>query len=170
MSGSNIVNIDSAKPQEDSVKTYCDSEAEIKQNPLARQLMMEIANGNQAAFDWMWSFWCFTHLFDDLVDKDKNVKTKDAASTLAYFVSSLSVNPFYLQNAHSLYPLIISACNRWIDGDKLKASEIERDRIHSEVVRCGDVDIYLHIAFLTGGWEHMRKCSENARLYDRFEG
>jgi len=148
---------------------YCDNPAEQNKNPLAKDLMMLIANGDAAAFQWMWDFWNFTHAIDDLVDKDVATECNKFAEALAKFVTALSINTFYQRNVFHLYPLIISACNRWIDGDKLKTSDNERDRIHSEVVRCGDVDLYLYIAYLTGGWEHMRICSEKARLYDKVE-
>jgi len=149
--------------------SYCDSTVEQEQNPHAKDLMTLIANGDMAAFNWMWDFWCFTHAIDDVIDKDKPVNSSQMAEALARFVSCLSINPFFLHNSYSLHPLIISACNRWVDGDKLKSSANERDRIHSEVVRCGDIEIYLHAAYLIGGWEHMRKCSNVARLYDKSE-
>lgn len=148
---------------------YCDNIAEQNKNPLAKNLMLMVANGDAAAFQWMWDFWCFTHAIDDLVDKDVPSDCARFAESLAKFVTALSINPFYLRNAFNLHPLIISACNRWVDGDRLKSSQNERDRIYSEVVRCGDIDIYLHIAYLIGGWEHMRMCSEKARLYDKVE-
>lgn len=147
--------------------TYCDKPEEVAANPHAKQLMHEVANGNQAAFEWMWDFWCFTHVIDDLVDADKKLTTAEAAMALAQFVTALSLNPFYIQNVASLYPLIISACNRWIDGDAMDKSGDQRSRIHSEVVRCGDLELFLHIAFLTGGWDHMRKMSGRVRRYDR---
>lgn len=146
---------------------YGDKEIELRTNPMAKQLMIEVAKGDAAAFQWMWDFWCFTHVIDDLVDKDKPVSGEEAAKALAQFVTALSLNHFYVRNVMSLYPLIVSACNRWVDGDLLDKSEKTKDRIHSEVVRCGDVDIFLHVAFLVGGWDHMRNISMKVRMYDK---
>ncbi len=146
---------------------YGNKAQELQSNPLAKQLMAEVANGDLSAFQWMWDFWCFTHVIDDLVDKDKPVTGEEAARALAKFVTALSVNPFYVRNVHSLYPLIISACNRWVDGDLLDAADNLRSKTHSEVVRCGDVDVFLHVAYLTGGWDHMRKLSMRVRMYDQ---
>lgn len=146
--------------------TYCDKPQEIAQNPMARTLMRDIAAGNEAAMQWMWDFWCFTHVLDDLVDKDKSPSTEEVALALAQFVTALSINPFYQQHSASLYPLIMSAINRWIDGDAMDRSENPKRRVHAEVVRCGDIDLFLHIAFLTGGWEHMRALSDRVRSYD----
>lgn len=147
--------------------TYGDKPSEQKANPMAKQLMAQVANGNAAAFQWMWDFWCFTHVIDDLVDRDKPLSGAEVAKALAQFVTAFSINPFFVQNAQSLHPLIISACNRWIDGDALDRSANQRDRIHSEVVRCGDIEVYLHVAYLTGGWDHMRNVSMAVRQYDK---
>jgi hypothetical protein len=148
-------------------ETYCDKSDEQQKNPLAKELLAKLANGDDAAFQWMWDFWCFTHMIDDLVDQDKDVTGPEAAKALARFVTALSMNPFYLQNAQSLYPLIISACIRWVDGDILDKSSDHRQRIHSEVVRCGDIDLFLHVALLTGGWDHMKRWSIEMRRYDK---
>lgn len=146
---------------------YCDSPQEQAENPIAKQAMAEIANGDASAFQWMWDFWCFTHVIDDLVDKDKSVSGEQVAQALVNFVGAMALNPFFLKHACFLHPLIVSCCNRWVDGDLLSKSDNERDRVRSEAVRCGDVDIFLHVAFLTGGWEHMRNMSAKARRYDR---
>ena len=145
--------------------SYCDTEFEQQKNPEARDLMRLIANGNSDAFQWMWSFWSFTHLIDDCVDKDVKVTSSQASNSLAEFVTSLSQNPFFLLNRSYLYPLIISACSRWEIGDDLENGTME-DKVRSQVVRCGDIDIYLGVAFILGGYNHMQECAKKCRSYD----
>lgn len=145
--------------------SYCDTECEQQKNPEARDLMRLIARGNADAFDWMWSFWSFTHLIDDCVDRDVKVSSAQASNSLAEFVTILSQNPFFLQNKNYLYPLIISACSRWEIGDDLENGTIE-DKVRSQVVRCGDIDIYLGVAFILGGYSHMQDCAKKCRSYD----
>lgn len=144
---------------------YCDQSSEVSKNPMAKEIMARIANGDAHAFEWMWAFWNFEHVLDDLVDKDKSLTSSDVAGSLVSFVIAMTANPFYTRNSATLLPLIISACNRWVDGDDL-ATKDDASKIRAEVVRCGDIDIYLHVAYLTGGWEHMRAVSPLARQYD----
>ena len=144
---------------------YCDTEEEILKNPEALPLMEEIANGDSDAFDWMKSFWSFTHFIDDCVDKDRIATSDEASLALADFVDSLVCNKFFLKNKSFLYPLIISACCRWRVGDSLEKGDHD-DQIRSQVVRCGDIDIYLGVAFLVGGFSHMAKCADKCRTYD----
>jgi hypothetical protein len=135
---------------------YCDKPEEQSENPLAKSILAQVAHGDPHAFQWMWAFWNFEHVIDDLVDGDKSPTIADVSKSLANFVTALSLNPFYLRHSATLFPLILSACNRWIDGDEIK----------SPAVRCGEIDIFLHVAYLTGGWDHMRAVSPIVRQYD----
>jgi hypothetical protein len=145
--------------------SYCDTQIELEANPEAKSLMQFISLGNQDAFRWMWSFWSFTHLIDDSVDKDKKITSEQASESLAEFIEALVQNKFFKQHKAYLYPLIISACSRWFVGDILDG-ETQEDRIRSEVVRCGDIDVFLGVAFCLGGFGHMQKCAMNCRSYD----
>lgn len=145
---------------------YCDKPSEFTANPDAKRQLAEIAMGNAECYTFMWAFWNFTHLYDDLVDQDKKVTPAEAAKTLAEFVISLSVNQFYRTNTHQLLPLILSACDRWVVGDKMKGSLDYETQIMSRVVRCGDLDVYAMCAYLVGGWDHLRAVSEKLRTYD----
>jgi hypothetical protein len=136
---------------------YCDKPAEVEENPRAKEILAHIANGDPHAFEWMWAFWNFEHVLDDLVDRDKSPTSADVAGSLAAFVVATTVNPFYVRHGATLLPLIISACNRWVDGDAMK----------NAAVRCGEIDLFLHVAYLTGGWDHMRSVSELTRSYDK---
>ena len=138
---------------------YAAKPSELDQNPRAPELLIQIANGNQDALRWMWSLWCFTHLYDDLVDKDKKVTADEASSELCRFIEQMTLNKFYRDNASGLLALLVSALNRWQMGDEMAKSSDSKQIIMARAVRCGDVDLYLHVAYLTGGWEHMRSMS-----------
>ena len=128
--------------------------------------MRLIASGNNDAYNWMWAFWSFTHLIDDLVDCDKNVTTEIASDSLCEFVECLTQNKFFLENKAFIFPLIISACSRWIVGDALDGSNDSEDKIRAEVIRCGDIDVFLGISYLIGGFTHMKNCATQCSLFD----
>lgn len=139
---------------------YCMQPDELAKNPNAPEVLLKIAAGNHDALRWMWSVWCFTHLYDDLVDRDKPVEANDAARELMRFIEQMALNPFFRAHAASLTTLLVSAVNRWMMGDKMAKSERGDERVMARAVRCGDVDLYLHVAYLIGGWEHMRAMSD----------
>ena len=144
---------------------YCDQEIERKENPHAKEWFKRICLDDSAAFDFLWRFWCFEHCYDDLVDQDKPCSIGTAAYELAAFIHTLSYNPFYLKHRDQLFPLMIQALNAWVDGDRMKKSKDSTERLAGAVVSCTDVSLAFHVAFLVGGWSHMRSLSD-MRQYD----
>lgn len=144
---------------------YCDAIDEMEKNPQAKEYFVKASNGNAEAYDFLWDFWCFAHCYDDLLDKEKPVPYEMGVRTFVKFFHMISYNSFYEKHKDQLYSHIISVCNRWLDGDEWEKSDNKMERIVSHVVRCGDVDLYLHVAYLTGGWDHMRHL-KSLRTYD----
>lgn len=144
---------------------YCDTAAEQEKNPEARYWFTQMANGDEDAFRFMWTFWSFTHLYDDLVDRDRPVTAEQAAGEFVSLLTTLLYNPFFVQHKDTLFPMIVSMFNRWVDGDLWEQSDQLFDQVASSVIRCGDVDLYHIVAFLTGGWDNMRR-THKARSYD----
>lgn len=144
---------------------YCDEPDEVAKNPDAKRHFRELANGNEHAFEFMWHFWCFVHCYDDMVDRDKPVSAEQAARAFAQFFLTINYNPFYLQHKDQLFGFIIQVFNRWLDGDEWEKSPDKMKRIASHVVRSGDVELYLHVGYLCGGWDHLR-AMKHTRGYD----
>jgi len=145
---------------------YCATQSELDKNPSARKWIKRISNGDSHAEDFAWNFWCFMHVFDDLIDKDVQVLPETAVAEFARFFTAICYNPFFLRHRDQLYPLIISLCNRCVCGDEWESCNDEEKRKLARVVRCGDLDIFFHIAFLTGGWNLMRELKD-MRNYDK---
>lgn len=144
---------------------YCDSDDERKKNPDAKFWLYTIANGNQEALRFMWTMWNWSHVVDDLVDRDKEVGVENAAKWFIKIAEELTFNQFYLQNSASLFPAIMQMFNRWCDGEIWEKSSDPVQKAASHVIKCGDIELYLTVAYLVGGWDHVRSCRE-ARSYD----
>jgi|APGre2960657404_1045060.scaffolds.fasta_scaffold86700_1 hypothetical protein len=140
---------------------YCSKPEEVAQNPNALGLMVLIANGNADAFDFIWRCWNFCHLLDDLIDKDKPVTITETARELFLFTQTIAINPFFQLNTASLLPMILNACNGWVAGEEANGKE------YAPAIKCSDFNIYSHVAFLVGGWEHMRYVDSKFRIYDK---
>jgi hypothetical protein len=128
-------------------------------------------------FRALWAFWNFAHVWDDLIDLDRpdgmdgaqwKLETKERMHrALAEFVSNLLMNPFLFTNAESVEAMLVSAVGRQLDGDLLKERGESEDL--QRAVRCGDVDLVLHLARLAGGWPCMRAVAPMCRFYDKGE-
>lgn len=118
-------------------------------------------------FNAAWSFWNFGHAWDDLVDESKwdDSRKELAWRALLEFVADLLTNPVYRDHAHGWSAMFASAVARNLDGDEM-ARSVNRDRAAlAPAVRCADVDILVHFAYLAGGWEMMRSIGRR-RDYD----
>ena len=102
---------------------YCETADELKKNPEAKYWIRKVCNGNQDAFDMLWGWWNFFHLFDDLVDQDKTAPKEIILKEFAFFITNLSFNKFYEDNKVSLCTLLLQLINRWLDGDEWEKSE-----------------------------------------------
>jgi hypothetical protein len=137
---------------------YCDTPDEVKKNPVAKKWIYAITNGNPDAFEMGWRIWNFNHMFDDLIDRDKDAPKELILGELVKFVEALSFNPFWNLHKQSIFPLMVSLAQRTLDAEDFEG-DIAR------CLRCGDLDLFAHIAYLCGGWEHMRKMKD-LRTYD----
>ena len=140
---------------------YCSKPEETSANPEAFKLFMLITNGNEFAFDFIWRCWNFFHLLDDLIDKDKPVTIQETSRELFLFTQTIAINPFFQEHKFSLLPMILNACNGWIAGEEANGKE------YAPVLKCSDFNIYSHVAFIIGGWEHMRYVDSKFRTYDK---
>ena len=144
---------------------YCDAPDEVEKNGHVKPDMVLIANGNADAFRFMWTMWNWSHVIDDLVDQDKPVGVENAAKYFVLMAQELSFNKFYLANSGYLFGLIVSMFNRWCDGEEFEHSNDRLKQAQSHVIKCGDLDLYLGVAHLVGGWDHVRRC-RGFRMYD----
>lgn len=135
---------------------------ELKKHPQTLEAFSEMSKGNPQVMAILWSFWSFSQCLDDLIDGSgwDLEKKEQAMKTLHDFVTDLMLNPFVLQNAQSIHGAFVSAMTRNMDGDMMKSStDAYRDGI-ATAVRCGDIDVIMHLAYLASGWAGLREVSK----------
>lgn len=146
---------------------YMATPHEQAKQPDAQPFIQEAANGDVAVYNAMWSFWNFAHVFDDLIDGSNwpADKKEQAFKALHDFVVDLLLNPFVQRNALEMRAMFVSALTRCLDGDRLAEHPDERQRVLAPALRCADIDVLMHMAYLHRGWEVMRSYS-GKREYD----
>jgi hypothetical protein len=145
---------------------YVDSPEERAKNPEARGMITRICNGNQDAETFLWRFWNFMHAFDDAIDRDFPVDGAKVTRELMKFLVEIAFNPFFQRHKESLMSMMVMVANRNIVGDEWAKSADPHVKACSQAVRCGDLDLYAHIAFLCGGWDFMREIDHEMRTLD----
>ena len=61
------------------------------------------AYGNAHAEAWLWAFWNFSQMLDDLVDGDRPVTQTQAARALFDFWTQCAVNPWFTAHSATLW-------------------------------------------------------------------
>ena len=124
----------------------------------ANEIIKLAANGNAEAeaFARAWVQHC--QMLDNLYDRDKLVTDDWIAGCTIQFITEQAGNKFYLEHRAMFYGLMVLAFNAWVDANR--KTGIERavlSGMYHEVV-------YL-VAYLTGGWQHLRHVTSECREY-----
>lgn len=124
------------------------------------EILARITNGDQDASAFLAAFVAHCHVLDDLIDKDKPCDDERLIKSEITWLYSLSANLFFLKNRHVLVPLITQGFNAWLDSNKMDAGAVR------DVVKGFYHEVVWHVAFICGGWDHMRAITKELRAYD----
>ena len=102
-------------------------------------------------------------VWDDLVDKDKVISTEDINRVFMNLVFWLPQNKFFESGKSYLLPIMMTCVNAWMDSDALAKTGDKRKLQAAWWLKQMGVEMYGAVAFLTGGFDHMRAISLEAR-------
>ena len=116
-------------------------------------------NGNKHAEEYLRDINIIVRTIDDIADKDVDVSVQQIQYIFFALCFKLFLNPFYQANIGMLLGVQMAAYNAWLDSDRLKESSNEVEKKWGSVIR-GYIDEILPMAaYLTGGFDAMRKVS-----------
>ena len=119
--------------------------------------ILELAvNGNAEARDFLYAWHTYLHLIDDIVDGDKPAAEIVTATRWASAIYGL---PFYLQHRGTLFPIIQLITCEYEDANEMAAATEPWKRQAADVLRHSGANMVRIVAFLTGGYNAMRKVS-----------
>lgn len=119
---------------------------------------MTITKGNKEAALWLVDYDAFCGLLDDIIDEGGVNESRLVRETLN-LLGNLCNPGWPRDNAPRLYPLIVAAANTWQDSNALAVQPDERKRLASDVLKSQYTEMERFVAFLCGGYEHMRAIS-----------
>lgn len=123
-------------------------------------------NGNRDAEKFCDAFVRWVHWIDDTRDRDHFWSAAETATVNLEAALAFSENPFFQTYKSVLAPLIVQSCRAWVDSEEFAGRESEQDRHASDVMKSFYHDVVWHVAFICGGWEHMREVTARCREYD----
>ena len=126
---------------------------------------LTIAKGNREAAVWLCDYDAFCSLMDDIIDEPGNIKDVALTSGMLNIIGNFAVPGWVRDNLPRLYPLIVTGANAWLDANAMATSEDYRTRLSSDVLKSQYAEMENAVAFLCGGFDHMRAMSA-ARKFD----
>lgn len=119
--------------------------------------------GNQEALDLYNATALIAEMWDNLIDKDKEVSDEDVHKLMNAALIGLPLNPFFLKHNATFYPLLITSAASYVASTKLEKSSDPLEVEHAHMLRFSIYMMPLLAAILAGGLEHgiemMVKCA-----------
>jgi len=133
---------------------------------LNHEQLLEIADGNLDACNFLEAFQLRAHLLDDIADQDKEVTDTLLVDSEVDWLVTLSSNPFFLQHSAHLLPVMILGLNAWRDSNRWRLSTDSGKRGAADVLKGFYHEVAYAVAFLTGGMGHLAMMTAKFREYD----
>lgn len=104
-----------------------------------------------------------SHIWDDLVDKDKPVS--DAQINRAFCIALLELpkNPFYQAHCLDLLPAMTTGTLNWLTANEYEKQQDKEAHALAHVLRYGIADLALFIAYIIGGQEWAQQVAPELR-------
>lgn len=131
-----------------------------KSDDALRALYAQASNGNEEACKFLIAFHVWCHEIDDLVDGECGA---EGIIRVAMHSASLFTMPFYQQFGATLLPHIAAIANLYADSVAWEKDEAEWKRRLADVWRSAGNEMIFAVAFICGGFDHMRKFSAALR-------
>lgn len=130
---------------------------------LAR-IYLEACCNNPDALMFVSAFHHYCHTIDDFVDGDKQFNAESMLDMLMQ-ANVLYSTPFYINNCIRLQPVIANITNTYADSVAWEKSDVDWKRNVADVIRqCGN-DMVVTVAWICGGYQHMRTISLKLREF-----
>lgn len=126
--------------------------------------LLKFCAGNAEAADWLAQWQAYVHAIDDQVDGDVSGPDR-AEHLLRTFIgaSELYTHPFFVRHAQQLQVLDAVVTNAYADAVAFERDPAEWKRQWADHYRHVGSEMALAVAYLCGGYAHMRAVSADLR-------
>lgn len=124
----------------------------------------EMFLGNQDAIRFMETISVWSHLYDDLIDKDKDIDPEFVHEVMWKVMVGLPMNQFYIENARLLAPIVATGILNWRGANEMEELGSQEELYISHVTRYSINDLALMVMVILGGAAHAARFARDARL------
>lgn len=105
-----------------------------------------------------------SHVYDDLIDRDKPVDPQSIHRMMTMAFVSIPDNPFYRRHQAKLLPVLATGLLNWRAANEMEAVGDSEELHISHATRYSLADVALLAMVLAGGFEHAAKNARRLRL------
>jgi hypothetical protein len=109
--------------------------------------------GNEDAVGFAMMLIHVCDVWDDLFDKDCEVRDPDLHNAFMFALCAMPRNRFYRQHMDELMPLIELGVVNWLTANRFEASKDKKSLEIANVIRHSIGDVFIHMARLIGGMQ-----------------
>ncbi len=120
--------------------------------------------GDPAAIRFILDFSDTCELFDDIIDRDKELQDAHVIRVLFAVLTEMPLNPFFDRYKHQLIPIIVTGINAWLDATTLEQGS-DNDLVFAYVLRDWYMEFVAYIIYLVRGRDYMRSVSLDVRHF-----
>ena len=122
--------------------------------PASDEEMLALMAGDADALKMVRDIAFWSHVYDDLIDRDKPVSAEQIHMVMWKLLIALPMNPFYRAHETMIRPLVINGILNWHAANQIEQSgKLEELRI-AHVIRHSIGDVGLLAMALAGGQDH----------------
>lgn len=133
------------------------------------EAMLEIMAGNADAVRMMGILAVWSHVYDDLIDKDKPVADEHIHEVMWSLLIELPMNPFYRAYQESFRPLIASGIMNWHAANQMEHSGSKEQLYLAHSIRYSICDIAYLAMIFCGGRDHAVANASRCRLLMQYD-
>lgn len=125
---------------------------------------------NNSAIQFIHMLFGALHLWDDIIDKDREIPEIETHESFMSMLIGLPGNDFYTSNIGVLQPIILNTIINWKAANVMELMKLEGDLEISFILRSSFADIVSMSAFLIAGSNHAEKVALDLRRMEHSEG
>lgn len=129
-----------------------------------RNGLLELLCGDEDAADLVEMVAQWSHVYDDLIDKDKPVSDARLHQAMWAAMFGISENRHFLKHQVEYTAILKTGVINWIAANEMQASGCQEQLAIAHAIRYSIGDIALLAMQLTGGYEHAFKNASRCRL------
>ncbi|MGM0782864.1 MAG: hypothetical protein ACQEUM_01980 [Pseudomonadota bacterium] len=136
---------------------------------LKEDLLLKWMKGNSSAVEFLLMVMKISHVWDDLIDKDKPIEDDDVNKAFFDSLIRLPRNDFYRKNFDHLNSIMMNSISNWHIATNMEREGGELQLNIAFILRSSYVDLITQSALLVGGQAWASKVGKEVRNFTHHE-